>query len=120
MIQAFFSAAAKKASHISGSAWFFAISVAVIAIWMASGPYMGFNEAWNFWANTTTTLGTWILVILIQNSQNRSELAIQAKLDELIRVNAKARNAMLGLEDKSEEEIDRIRERFSASGDHIS
>ena len=67
---------------------------------MISGPYMGFNDAWNFWANTTTTLGTWLIVILIQHCQNRDTTAINLKLDALIQANAKVSDRLIGIENR--------------------
>lgn len=76
---------------------------------------MGFNETWNFWANTSTTVATWLLVILVQNSQNRDTLAIQTKLDQLVTAVQGASNKVVSMEQLSEAEQLRLRQEVGSS-----
>lgn len=107
---------ARKAASVCGSAWFFALSVALTAVWLGSGFWTGFTDTWNFWANTSTTVLTWLLVILVQNSQNRDTLAIQAKLDQLVGAVAGASNRVLGMEELPEAEQLRLRREVASGG----
>ena len=86
----------------------FIIAVAVIVVWGASGPVFGFSDTWQLIINTGTTIITFLMVFLIQNSQNRDNAAIQVKLDEMIRV-SEAKNIFVGIEHLTEEEIDELR-----------
>src|SRR5919205_2265315 len=87
----------------------FILSCITIVVWAASGPFFGFSDTWQLIINTGTTIVTFLMVFLIQNTQNRDGAAIQAKLDELIRVTAKARNSYIGIEHLTDEELDQIR-----------
>jgi low affinity Fe/Cu permease len=84
----------------------------VVAAWLVSGPLFGFSDTWQLVINTGTTIVTFLMVFLIQNTQNRDTEAIQLKLDELIRANAQARNRMLDLEDLGEDELERVKASF--------
>jgi low affinity Fe/Cu permease len=86
----------------------FALCVLIVLVWAVSGPFFGFSDTWQLVINTGTTIVTFLMVFLIQNTQNRDGAAIQAKLDELIRTSA-AGNAFIGIEHLTEEELDRIR-----------
>ena len=97
-------------AHAAGRPLMFAASVAVIAVWALTGPVFGFSDTWQLIINTGTTIVTFLMVFLIQNTQNRDGAAIQAKLDELIRTSA-AQNAFIGIERLTEEELDEIREK---------
>jgi low affinity Fe/Cu permease len=108
-----FSGAAQWTAKQSGRAHTFIGAILVIVIWAASGPMFGFSDTWQLIINTGTTIVTFLMVFLIQNTQNRDTQAIQLKLDELIRVNAKARNRMVTLEDLTEEELDRVKAQFA-------
>ena len=77
----------------------------IIVLWAATGPIFGYSDTWQLFINTGTTIVTFLMVFLIQNTQNRDTAAIQLKLDELIRVNKDANNALLAAEDKSEAEL---------------
>lgn len=90
--------------------------VAIIA-WGASGPLFGFSDTWQLVINTGTTIVTFLMVFLIQNTQNRDGAAIQAKLDELIRATEQARNAFVGLEHLTEEEVEQARRQCEADAD---
>jgi low affinity Fe/Cu permease len=104
-----FERAATQISHITGLPTTFALAVSVIAIWAVSGPLFHFSDTWQLIINTGTTIVTFLMVFLIQSSQNRDGAAIQAKLDELIRSAAKAKDAYIGIEDLSEEELQDLR-----------
>jgi low affinity Fe/Cu permease len=91
----------------------FALALAVIAVWGVSGPIFQWSDTWQLIINTGTTIVTFLMVFLIQNTQNRDTAALQLKLDELIRVNGKARNRLLRLEELTEEEMDHIKTTFT-------
>ncbi len=99
---------AKATSREAGRAWVFIIALVTIIIWAVSGPVFHYSDTWQLVINTGTTIITFLMVFLIQNSQNRDSTAIQVKLDELIRV-SKARNTFIGLEDLTEEELEEAR-----------
>lgn len=108
-----FSIFAQTVSRWTGRSISFIIAFTIVIIWAISGPFFGFSDTWQLVINTGTTIVTFLMVFLIQNAQNRDTAAIQVKLDELIYVNTKARNKILDLESKDEEEIERVREEFS-------
>jgi low affinity Fe/Cu permease len=101
---------ANKASQAAGRASTFALACGVVIVWAVSGPLFGFSDTWQLVINTGTTIVTFLMVFLIQNSQNRDGAAIQVKLDELIRTSA-AQNSMVGIEHLSEEELEDLRAR---------
>ena len=101
---------ANVTSRAAGRAPTFVAAVAVVLIWAVTGPLFGFSDTWQLVINTGTTIVTFLMVFLIQNSQNRDGAAIQAKLDELIRVST-ARNSFVGIERLTDEELDDIRAR---------
>jgi low affinity Fe/Cu permease len=101
---------ANTTSRAAGRAPTFVAAVAVVLIWAITGPLFGFSDTWQLVINTGTTIVTFLMVFLIQNSQNRDGAAIQAKLDELIRVST-ARNSFVGIEHLTDEELDDIRAR---------
>lgn len=101
---------ANKASQAAGRASTFALACTVVIVWAVSGPLFGFSDTWQLVINTGTTIVTFLMVFLIQNSQNRDGAAIQVKLDELIRTSA-AQNSMVGVEHLSEEELEDLRAR---------
>lgn len=105
-----FDSFAKSASGVAGDGWFFVLSVVLTVVWLASGFWLGFNESWNFWANTSTTVLTWLLVILVQNSQNRDTAALQLKLDEVVRAIPAARDEFRGIEELPAAEQSRMKE----------
>jgi low affinity Fe/Cu permease len=100
-----FQAVADRAAKWAGSRWAFILAACSIIGWGAVGPIFGFSDSWSLFINTLTTIVTFLMVFLIQNSQNRGNAALHAKLDELIRVNEAARNDLVGLEAKTEEDI---------------
>ena len=114
MRTAWYSRFAKMAAHVSGRPLTFVVAVAVIVVWAVTGPMFGFSDTWQLVINTGTTIVTFLMVFLIQNTQNRDTEAIQIKLDELIRATAGAHNALLDLEDLEQEQLDAFRTRYEA------
>jgi low affinity Fe/Cu permease len=107
--QSWFSRFAKWTARATGRPETFILAVAVIIIWAITGPLFGFSDTWQLIINTGTTIVTFLMVFLIQSTQNRDSEAMQVKLDELIHVMKDAQNALLDLEELEEEELDRIR-----------
>jgi len=105
---------AKAAAHFCGRPRVFVLAVAIIAVWVVTGPLFGFSDTWQLVINTGTTIITFLMVFLIQNTQNRDTEAIQVKLDELIRATQGAHNALLDLEELEEENLDAFRTRYEA------
>lgn len=103
---------AHKTSNAVGSAWAFSVAILIIIAWAASGPIFGFSDTWQLVINTSTTIVTFLMVFLIQNTQNRDAKVLHLKLDELIRVTKSARNHLVDLEDCTEEELDRLEKEF--------
>src|SRR3954468_23282612 len=103
---------ARKASNVLGSAWAFVIAIGIIVIWAATGHAFGYSDTWQLIINTGTTIVTFLMVFLIQNTQNRDAKAIHLKLDELIRSKKGARNKLVDLENCTDEELAEIEEEF--------
>ncbi len=102
---------AEATSRYAGKPMAFILAVVLVAAWGATGPLFGFADTWQLVINTSTTIITFLMVFLIQSSQNRDTEALQIKLDELIRT-SKAHNALLNLENLDENDLDRIREHY--------
>jgi low affinity Fe/Cu permease len=100
---------AKLIARKTGQPIAFMMAVSVILVWLITGPIFKFGDTWQLVINTGTTIVTFLMVFLIQNTQNRDSLALQVKLDELIRVMEGAHNALLDLEELDEKELDKIR-----------
>ncbi len=111
---ALYSRFAKAAAHFCGRPRVFVLAVGVIAAWIVTGPIFGFSDTWQLAINTGTTIITFLMVFLIQNTQNRDTEAIQVKLDELIRATKGAHNALLDLEELEEETLDAFRFKYQA------
>jgi low affinity Fe/Cu permease len=107
-----FTALAKKTSHWAGRSQAFYAAVAVVVIWLATGPFFGFSDTWQLVINTGTTIITFLMVFLIQNTQNRDSEAMQVKLDELLRVTHGAHNALLDLEELEDHELNEIKANY--------
>ena len=103
---------ARKSSAMLGSAWAFAGAMLVILVWILTGPTFHFSDTWQLIINTGTTIVTFLMVFLIQNTQNRDAKAMQLKLDEIIRALGRARNEMVDLEELSDEELDKLEDQF--------
>ena len=108
---------AKKAAHISGRPATFAVAVLVIVVWGITGPLFKYSDTWQLVINTGTTIVTFLMVFLIQNTQNRDTEAMQVKLDELIRATQGAHNALLNLEELDEESLTKFKKRYAALAD---
>jgi low affinity Fe/Cu permease len=108
----FFHKAAQAAAAAVGSAGAFGIAVGAVLVWAVTGPLFGFSDTWQLAINTTTTIVTFLVVFLVQNTQNRDAKVMQLKLDELIRVTKGARNRLVDLEDLSEDEIRKLEYEF--------
>lgn len=109
---------AKRTARVTGRPAAFGLAVAVILIWILTGPLFGFGDTWQLVINTGTTIVTFLMVFLIQNTQNLDSEAMQVKLDELIRAIEGAHNSLLDLEQLEEDELDSIRARYQQLATH--
>lgn len=108
----------RGASRVSGKPATFLVAVALIVVWAATGPLFHYSDTWQLVINTTTTVITFLMVFVIQSTQNRDSEAMHVKLDELIRSIEVANNCMLDLEELEETELDKIRADFQALAAH--
>ena len=104
---------ATKSSSWVGSKWAFALAVATIVLWAATGPHFHYSDTWQLVVNTTTTVVTFLIVFLIQNTQNRDARAIHLKLDEIIRAIRAASNSMINIETLSDQELQALLDQFA-------
>jgi len=109
---------ANKTSEAMGTPWAFIAAVFLILGWAVSGPFFGFSEVWQLVINTGTTIITFLMVFLIQNTQNRDAKAIHLKLDELLRGVEGARTSMVDLEDLSDEDLKKLQNEFQRLREH--
>ncbi|KUL94011.1 membrane protein [Bosea sp. WAO] len=109
-----FTRLSQATAHWAGKPQTFFVALAIILVWAASGPFFGFNDTWQLVINTSTTIVTFLMVFIIQNSQNRDTAAMQIKLDELIAKVEGAREELLDLEELDEDKIEAIRGEFEA------
>jgi low affinity Fe/Cu permease len=107
-----FTLAATRFAALTGQPLAFTVAALLILVWIATGPLFGWSDTWQLVVNTATTIVTFLMVFLIQNSQNRDAAAIQAKLDEVIRAMESARNEFIGIEHLTDYEIEGIRGRL--------
>ena len=114
-----FRKAAHATSRITGSAWAFVVAVLVILVWAVSGPIFGFSDTWQLVINTGTTILTFLMVFLIQNTQNRDAHAIHLKLDEIIRASKPARNSLIDIEEMEDRALDTLQEEFTQLRDIV-
>jgi low affinity Fe/Cu permease len=112
-VSRFFSQAAQWTSRQCGRPLTFGLAVATVLVWAVTGPMFNYSDTWQLVINTGTTIVTFLMVFLIQNTQNRDAAAVQLKLDELIRASSSARNRLLTLEDLSEKELDQMKASFA-------
>jgi low affinity Fe/Cu permease len=112
--RAFFGHFAQRAARAMGHPLAFVLAVLIILVWGLSGPLFGFSDTWQLVINTGTTIVTFLMVFLIQNTQNRESAALQLKLDELIRAQVGAHNALLDLEELGEGELEHLRATYEA------
>jgi low affinity Fe/Cu permease len=103
---------ARRSSQVLGSAWAFIIAILIIVVWAITGPTFHFSDTWQLIINTGTTIVTFLMVFLIQNTQNRDAKAVHLKLDELIRAVKDARNELVDLEELSDEDLRRLEKQF--------
>jgi low affinity Fe/Cu permease len=103
---------AKLAARATGHPAGFLLAALTIVVWVVSGPLFGFSDTWQLVINTGTTIVTFLMVFLIQNTQNRDSAALQIKLDELIRATESAHNALLDLEELDAAQLERLRQRY--------
>jgi low affinity Fe/Cu permease len=107
-----FTHAAKVASRFTGRPACFGLALLVVLAWLVSGPIFGFSDTWQLVINTGTTVITFLMVFLIQSTQNRDTEAMHLKLDELIRATRGAHNRLMDLEEREEDELDELREQY--------
>lgn len=103
---------ARSVSSVSGSPWVFTLACVIILGWLLTGPIFNFSDTWQLFINTGTTILTFLMVFVIQNTQNRDSHAVQLKLDELIRSIKEARNDLIDIEDTTDAEIRRLDTEF--------
>src|SRR5438067_13604258 len=103
---------ARRSSAVLGSAWVFALAILIIVVWGVTGPTFHFSDTWQLIINTGTTIVTFLMVFLIQNTQNRDAKAVHLKLDEILRANRRARNTLVDLESMNDEELQALQDEF--------
>jgi low affinity Fe/Cu permease len=113
-----FRRAARAAAKAFGSAWAFAFAVLTILIWAVLGPVFHFSDTWQLVINTGTTIITFLMVFLIQNTQNRDAQSLHLKIDELIRAQKGARNRLVDLDDLSDEDLEQLQQQFKRIAAH--
>jgi low affinity Fe/Cu permease len=109
----FFRQLASRAPGVVGSPWTFLLTIVAVVAWVATGPIFDWSSNWVLWPATITSIGAFVLVVLLQYTQNRDTRAVQLKLDEVIRSLDTARTGLVRLEHLPDEEIDQIAEEFS-------
>jgi low affinity Fe/Cu permease len=118
MLEKFFRQLAYATAQTLGSSKAFFVALVLVIGWLASGRYYGYSDTWQLYINTSTTIITFLMVILIQHTQNHDAKAFHLKLDELIRAVRSARTSLVNLEEMSDEELDKLRKEFDDIRDH--
>lgn len=108
-----------EAAKWSGTSWAFIIALGLTLLWAVTGPFLGFSETWQLMMNTVSSIITFLMVFLLQRSQNKDSLAMQIKLNEIIAVLKGANNELINIEKLSEEEIQKIHERYQKLADKL-
>jgi low affinity Fe/Cu permease len=108
---------AEKAAHAVGSYWAFLIALLTIVVWALTGPYFNYSDTWQLFINTGTTIVTFLMVFLIQNTQNRETRIVALKLDELLRGVEGARTGLVELDHMSDEDLELVRQEFARMRD---
>ena len=103
---------ARRASEVLGSPAAFAMACTVVGVWLITGPIFKYSDTWQLLINTATTIVTFLMVFLVQHTQNRDTMALQLKLDELLRATKEARNKLIDLENFSDDELQQLRKQF--------
>jgi low affinity Fe/Cu permease len=114
-----FGAVARQAAGVLGTGWAFAAACGVVIVWALTGPLFHYSDAWQLVINTGTTIVTFLMVFVIQNTQNRDARAIHLKLDELIRSINSARNKLIDLENCTDQELDEVQREFDKVKERI-
>ena len=104
---------AERAAHAVGSYWAFLIALLTVVVWALTGPFFGYSDTWQLFINTGTTVITFLMVFLIQNTQNRESRIVALKLDELLRGVEGARTGLVELDHMSDEDLERVHQEFS-------
>jgi low affinity Fe/Cu permease len=112
MINDAFRKAAQRTSHLAGTAWAFSAALLIVLVWGVSGPLFRFSDTWQLVINTGTTIVTFLMVFLIQNTQNRDSRALHMKLDQLILYTKGADNDLVDAEELSDEQMDQLEEQY--------
>lgn len=105
-----------KTASILGHAWVFVLALVILVLWAVTGPLLKFSNSWQLVINTGTTIVTFLMVFVIQNTQNRDNLAINLKLDALLKASEASEEKLIGLEDQSDKELEREKEQEKAQG----
>ena len=111
---------AQRTAEMVGRSTAFLVAATVVVLWGTTGPFFHFSDTWQLVINTGTTIVTFLMVFLIQNTQNRDAHAMHLKLDELIRANKHARNSLLGLEAMGDDELAALQHEFETMRDHVA
>ena len=99
----------QKVSEAAGKSWAFLLALVAVIVWAVTGPLFHYSETWQLVINTGTTIVTFLMIFLVQNTQNRDSKSVELKLDELIHAQKSAHNKLMGIEDKSDEQLERER-----------
>jgi low affinity Fe/Cu permease len=110
---------AQRSAHLVGTSRAFLLAVTIIVLWAATGPIFHYSDTWQLIINTGTTIVTFLMVFLIQNTQNRDAREIHLKLDELLRASSKARNSLVDLDKLSDAELERLEAEFKQLGARV-